>query len=191
MADDDFQKKSVRFIENHDELRAVTKFGEARSLAAATIISTVKGMKFYFDGQFEGKKIKIPVQMGREPNEKISKNISEYYNRLLKIISDDLFENGDWSIIEPQNIAPENFSFERFFSWLWSYKNNYRLVIINYSDKTAQCRIKFPFDVPHDLIMLEDLLTGAEYIRSTAEIKSLGLYVELKPYQSHIFSIQI
>lgn len=191
MADDDFQKKSVRFIENHDELRAVTKFGEARSLAAATIISTVKGMKFYFDGQFEGKKIKVPVQMGREPNEKISKNISEYYNRLLKIISDDVFKNGDWNFIEPQNISPENFSFERFFSWLWSYKNNYKLVIINYSDKTAQCRIKFPFDVPHDLIMLEDLLTGAEYIRSTAEIKSLGLYVELKPYQSHIFSFQI
>ncbi|MBZ0198561.1 MAG: glycosidase [Ignavibacteriaceae bacterium] len=190
-ADDDFQQKSVRFLENHDEQRAVSKFGEARSLAAATIVSTIKGMKFYFDGQFEGKKIKVPVQLGREPFEKVSKNISDYYGRLLQINSDGVFKYGEWKIIEPEKITPENYSFERFFSWLWSYQNQCRLVVINYSDRTAQCRIKFPFDVPHDLIMLEDLLTGAEYIRSTAEIKSVGLYVELKPYHSHIFSFQI
>ena len=36
-------------------------------LAAATVISTIQGMKFYYDGQFEGKKKKLAVQLGREP----------------------------------------------------------------------------------------------------------------------------
>ena len=191
MADDEFQKKSARFIENHDELRSVTKFGEARSLAAATVISTVKGMKFFFDGQFESKKVKIPVQLGREPREKISHLTKIYYKKLLSIISDDVFIKGEWLLIEPQSAAKNNLSFERFFSWIWHYKNNFRLIVINYSDKTAQCRLHIPFTIPNEIIVLEDLLTGAEYIRSTTEIKSIGLFIELKAYQSHIFSFTL
>lgn len=191
MAEDEFQQKSVRFIENHDEVRAISKFGEARSLAAATVISTVKGMKFFFDGQFEGKKIKVPVQLGREPHEKISRSTKAYYEKLLNIISDDVLVKGEWLLIEPNSAAKDNYSFERFFSWLWRYENNFRLVAVNYSDKTAQCRVHIPFTIPNEIIVLEDLLTGAEYIRSTNEIKSVGLFIELKAYQSHIFSFTL
>ncbi len=68
-ADLDYQSKSVRFVENHDELRASANFGKERSLAAAIVTGTTMGMKFFHDGQFEGKRIKLPVQLGREPNE--------------------------------------------------------------------------------------------------------------------------
>ena len=69
-AEKSFQLKSVRFLENHDEQRAVTKFGKHRSLAAATVISTIQGMKFYFDGQFEGKKNKLAVQLRQRTGRK-------------------------------------------------------------------------------------------------------------------------
>ncbi len=62
-----YQEKSVRFLENHDEQRAVAKFGKYKSLAAATIITTIPGMKLFYDGQFSGYKSKVPVQLGREP----------------------------------------------------------------------------------------------------------------------------
>lgn len=55
-AEMDFQQKSLRFIENHDEERAALKFGKDRSLPAAMVISTIPGMILYHDGQFEGKK---------------------------------------------------------------------------------------------------------------------------------------
>ncbi len=58
MADQEFQEKSVRFIENHDEERAISSFGQDKSKAAAIIMSTIPGMKLYHDGQFLAKKIK-------------------------------------------------------------------------------------------------------------------------------------
>jgi glycosidase len=36
LAENEYQKKSVRFIENHDEARAITAFGKEKSKAAAT-----------------------------------------------------------------------------------------------------------------------------------------------------------
>jgi len=149
-----------------------------------------KIVEFYREFK-ESKKVKIPVQLGREPREKISHLTKIYYKKLLSIISDDVFIKGEWLLIEPQSAAKNNLSFERFFSWIWHYKNNFRLIVINYSDKTAQCRLHIPFTIPNEIIVLEDLLTGAEYIRSTTEIKSIGLFIELKAYQSHIFSFTL
>jgi hypothetical protein len=40
---------------------------------------------------------------------------------------------------------------------------------------------------PEELI-IADLLHDVNYIRSAEEIHSLGLYVELKPWQAHILS---
>src|SRR5207302_3088107 len=62
-ADDDYQRRSVRFIENHDEPRSASVF-EDRVTAAAVVMSTVQGMRFYYDGQFEGRRVHVPVQLG-------------------------------------------------------------------------------------------------------------------------------
>ncbi len=68
-ASPDYQERSVRFLENHDEHRALTALGDERARAAATIISTIPGMRLYHDGQFEGRRLRLPVQLGREPDE--------------------------------------------------------------------------------------------------------------------------
>ena len=47
-AEKSYQDKSVRFLENHDEDRAIVKFGRERSMAAAVIISTIPGICFLF-----------------------------------------------------------------------------------------------------------------------------------------------
>jgi glycosidase len=187
-AERDFQNKSVRFIENHDELRAVTKFGKFRSLTAATVISTIQGMKFYYDGQFEGKKIKLPVQLGREPEEKFSNTIHRYYEKLLNITKEDIFKFGDWELLEPISAGNGNLSFQNVLAWQWSYKNAKALVIINYSELTSQCRIKIETNSKKDFIILQDQLNGKVFDRSISEIKYPGLFIELKGFASHIFT---
>ncbi len=114
-ADKSFQLKSVRFLENHDEKRAIIKFGKQKSLAAAAVISTIQGMKFYLDGQFEGKKIKLPVQLGREPNEKVSETKKSFYTKLLKITKDEIFIYGEWSLLKPIPVNDKNYSFTNIF----------------------------------------------------------------------------
>jgi glycosidase len=188
-ADKSFQLKSVRFLENHDEQRAVTKFGKYRSLAAATVISTIQGMKFYFDGQFEGKKNKLAVQLGREPDETVCIGVREYYDKLLVITKDEIFQNGEWFMLQPITIGNGNSSFENFFAWQWILNNERRIVVINYSYSTSQCRLKL--DIKHDKkkITLVDLLSNEKHERWVDELNNVGLYIELKSHQSHIFSV--
>ena len=189
-AEEPFQRKSVRFIENHDEQRAIVKFGKQKSLAAATVISTIPGMKLYYDGQFEGKKIKLPLQLGREPYEKISETKKMYYEKLMQITKNEIFINGEWKLLEPLTVNDQNITSRNIFAWQWKYKNDHRIAIINYSDSTSQCRLNFEIDHNTNSVVLIDLLNEQKYIRNVDEIKTLGLFIELKAYNSHIFSIK-
>lgn len=190
-AEMDYQKKSVRFIENHDEDRAVYKFGKDKSLAAGTVISTIKGMILYFDGQFEGKKIKLPVQLGREPFEKEDDRIKTYYYKLLRITKDEIFRKGEWTLLDPLPAGNSDFTFENFFTWQWKYENRLCIVAINYSNTTSRCRLKFELPQDKIIIHLNDILNTVSYERSAEEIDERGLYIELKPFCSHIFSINL
>lgn len=190
-AEKDYQQKSVRFIENHDEDRAAAKFGKDRSLAAATIISTIQGMILYHDGQFEGKKIKLPVQLGREPFEKEDDRIKSYYYKLLRITTDLTFRKGEWIMLDPLPAATSDFSFENILVWQWKYENHLIVVAINYSGSTSRCRVKFETPKDKMILNLNDILNSVSYERSVEEINERGLYIELKPYNSHIFSINI
>ena len=190
-ADLTFQQKSVRFIENHDEKRAASKFGRQASLAAALLISTIPGMKLYFDGQFEGRKIKLPVQIGKEPVEKESKTVKDFYNKILKITKNKIFSEGNFLQLNVIQASPNNFSSENIFAWLWKLKSEYRLIVINFSEVASQCRIKIDLNTSLNEIILEDELKNMSYRRSAVEIRNPGLYVDLKSYCSHVFAFKL
>ncbi len=190
-ADLTFQNKSMRFIENHDEPRAASKFGEQKSLAAATIISTISGMKLFYDGQFEGRKIKLPVQLGRAPVEKISEQVKKYYEKLLVITGEDIFKIGEWHLLEAIPASADNHSFENILIWSWHLDGQLRIIAVNYSSSTSQCRLKISIPSLKEEISFTDLLNGETYIRSISEMENVGLFIELKSYHSHIFSIKM
>jgi hypothetical protein len=187
-AETDYQKKSLRFIENHDEERVATVMGKDKSKAAAVIISTIQGMHFYHDGQFEGKKIKLPVQLGRMPEEFESGEIKDFYKTLLSITSQEIFKRGEWKLLESLPSWEGNESFKNILAWQWVYNNEKRAVIVNYSGSLAACRIKLDVKGYQGELIIVDLLNDQSYTRSAEEVIHSGLYIDLKPYQSHIFS---
>lgn len=183
-----YQSKSIRFIENHDEQRSLTLFGKEKTRAAAVLISTLAGMKLYFDGQFEGKTVKLPVQLGREPQQHINKCIVDFYDKLLVICRNDIFKKGEWKLLFLESSWSGNLSYKNLLAWEWSYDKERRLVIINFSDHTSSCRLKLSLsDFPEQIQMI-DLLDNELYIRSKEDIETIGLYVELDLFKSHIFS---
>jgi hypothetical protein len=188
-ADKTYQMKSVRFIENHDEERALSKFGRFKSLAAAVVISTIQGAHFYYNGQFEGRKIKLPVQLGREPEEKTSQQVLGFYENLLQITKAEIFKAGTWQMLNPSQTDPSNNKNENILAWQWSLDNELRIVVINYSHTTSQCRLNIDLSIPEKEVRLEDLLTNIVYNRVVSEMRDPGLFIELKGYQSHIFSV--
>ncbi len=127
----DFQKRLVRFVENHDEPRAVSAFGENRSLAAASIVLSLPGARLLHFGQHLGRRIKLPVQLGRADAEHVNPSIEEHYRKLLPVISENIHDNGQWRLF---HIDGEEFGESPFISSLWESDKGMLLVVINYSD---------------------------------------------------------
>lgn len=182
-----FQKRSARFIENHDEERAIQSLGKDKSMAAAVIISTIPGMKLYHDGQFSGKRIKLPVQLAREPKEQESSTVKKFYNCLLSAVNSPVFNKGEWELLEMLPSWPTNLTSSNLLSWLWKSPAGNCLVVINYSATASQGRVKFDVEGYSDTLTLTDKLHEKEYRRTAEEIQHEGLYIDLAAWQGHIF----
>lgn len=187
-ADLDYQEKLVRFIENHDEERAITALGKDKSMAAAVVMSTLLGMRFYHEGQFEGKAVRLPVQLGTEPNEKTKQCIKKFYDKLLHITKEDVFKYGEWYILDVLPGWSSDNTYNNIMAWLWKFRNEKRLVVVNYSDKTGFCRIKLDVRGYPESFKVSDLLNDKIYHRYAEEVFHHGLFIELQKYKSHIFS---
>ncbi len=83
-ADLAYQEKLVRFIENHDEPRAHSVFSPQKERAAAVTIATIPGARLFHEGQFEGRKVRLPVFLGRRPAEPVDPDLRAFYRTLLK-----------------------------------------------------------------------------------------------------------
>ena len=60
--------------------------------------------------------------------------------------------------------------------------------MVNLSDRVSQARVHVPWnDVHGETWVLNDALSGATYDREGDEIESQGLYVELAPWNCHLF----
>ena len=77
-ADAAYQNKLLRFIENHDEPRAAATFSPAKERAAAVTTSTQLGARLFQEGQFEGRKTRLPVFLGRRPYEPVEAQLQDF-----------------------------------------------------------------------------------------------------------------
>ncbi len=185
----EFQSKLVRFIENHDELRVIEKFGEKKSLAAAIISMTLPGVRLIYEGQVYGSKIKLPVQLGRWPYEEKNNQLFTFYQNLLKAIPSEEFRDPNWSLCELEPIDDDN-TFENIISYLWWEQDKYRLVVVNYSPNYSKAHVRIsPFHFDTFKWRFTDLLNDKYYTYKGEDLYKNGLYIELDAWEGHIFKI--
>ena len=67
----DYQDKLARFLENHDEPRAAATFAPGMHQAAAIITFLSPGLRFFHQGQFEGRQKRISPHLVRAPQEPV------------------------------------------------------------------------------------------------------------------------
>ena len=79
----DYQNKLARFLENHDEPRAAATFPPEVHEAAAVITFLSPGLRFFHQGQFEGRKKRISPHLCRGPDEPVDQQLEQFYDRLL------------------------------------------------------------------------------------------------------------
>jgi hypothetical protein len=189
LGDFSYQEKMVRFIENHDEPRAAATFPSGKGRAAAVAILTLMGAKLLHEGQFEGRKVRLPVFLGRRPAEPIDQDLVAFYERLLKGINGDVFRNGEWRLCE-RNGWPDNQSCQKILTWCWAKNEERYLIVINFSQEAAQARVRFPWDeLRGRQWRLRDVVSGESYDRSGSEMRDPGLYVDLEAWKCQVFQV--
>lgn len=187
LADSAYQRGMVRFIENHDEPRAAATFSDEKGRAAAVAILTLAGARLLHEGQFEGRKVRLPVFLGRRPAEPVDEHLAAFYERLLKAVNREVFRNGEWRLCERSG-WPDNQSFLNVLAWCWVKDDECYLIVINFRQGAAQARVRVPWDVLRGKQWhLNDVLSGQSYDRGGDEMRDAGLYVDLGPWQYHLF----
>ena len=139
-ADASYQEHLIRFIENHDEPRAAATFGVAQARAAAVVMSTLQGARLYHDGQLEGRRTRVPVQLGRGPDEPPDSDLRAFYERLLRAIADSQLRSGDWRLCECGRSSDDDDedSHDQLVAWCWASSDARHLVAVNLSAGPSQ-----------------------------------------------------
>ncbi|HCE44599.1 MAG TPA: alpha-amylase [Lentisphaeria bacterium] len=217
LADMAYQDRLIRFIENHDEPRAASSFSCEKEKMAGVAFSTLPGARLFHEGQFEGRKARVPVFLGRRPSEGAGKSnvgfpacesdsvrndqvtisgndkscdIKSFYLNLMSQIGKDVFRNGSWQSCEIRGWADNN-SCQNLLAWTWRKDDFKYLIIVNFSDSIAQGMVRLQWDdICGKVLRLTDSMNGEKYERLGSEMVDNGLYADLRPWSCHFFRIE-
>jgi hypothetical protein len=184
-----YQKKVVRFLENHDEPRAASVFSPAKVRAGAAAIATLPGVALFHEGQLEGRRVRVPVFLRRRPEEPVDLPLQMFYEELLQAVKAPIFRHGEWTLCEITG-WPDNHTADNLVAWRWVMGAERRLVVVNLSEGDAAGRVHARWDgLGIGQCRLVGLLPETNYLRDIDEMQSVGLYVKLGPWGFHFFEV--
>lgn len=190
-AEKSYLTANIRFIENHDEPRAMDKFGIERQRPAATLICTIPGATLLYDGQFSGRRIKLPVQINRQPEEPQHPLLEQFYKRLLSEVHDPIYRYGEWVNLhtQPAYEGDGDHTHNNVIAYTWHDEHEFRLVIVNFCNEWSHARLDLSHwdDLPDHDWRLYDVLSESYTYREGDGIDDEGLVVDVAPYGAHIY----
>jgi len=187
----DYQNKLARFLENHDEPRAAATFAPEAHQAAAVITFLSPGLRFFHEGQFEGRRKRISPHLCRAPVEPVDTTLQVFYDRLLAVLRQPAVRDGQWQQLECAPAWDGNGTWDGFLACAWHGRDGERLlVVVNYAPNQSQCYVRLPFaDLGGGQWRLQDQLEDVVYDRDGSDLQSRGLYVDARPWQASVFSL--
>ncbi|HXV59469.1 MAG TPA: alpha-amylase family glycosyl hydrolase [Vicinamibacteria bacterium] len=189
----DYQDHLVRFLENHDEPRAAATFPEHDVHRAAAVLTFFSpGLRFFHQGQREGRKVRIPVHLGRGTSEPVDEAIRDFYAQLLRCLRDPAFHEGSWQLLECRPAWDGNASWYAFIAFSWRGPGpRRRLVAVNYAPHRSQCYLDIPWnDLKGWSWRLADRMGDDVYDRAGDELQERGLYLDMPAWGSHVFAME-
>ena len=187
----DYQDKLARFLENHDEPRAAATFAPGKDSAAAVLTFLSPGLRFFHQGQFEGCTRRISPHLGRGPDELPNPRVQQFYASLLDVLRRPAVRQGQWQLLECRPAYDGDGSFDNFIAWTWQLPGGERLLVtVNFSAHPGQCYVRLASaELGGAAWLLTDLLGDARYERDGDELQSRGLYLNVAPWQCHVFEM--
>jgi hypothetical protein len=189
----DYQDKLARFLENHDEPRAAATFSQATHEAAAIVSFLSPGLRFFHQGQFEGRRKRISPHLVRAPAEPRDAELQGFYDRLLAVLRMPSLRDGRWELLDCVPAWDGNSTSDDFLAFGWQGPGGERLVVtVNYSAHQSQCYVRLPFaELSGRTVRFNDLMSPASYERDGTNIVSRGLYLDVPAWRYHVFGVQV
>jgi hypothetical protein len=187
----DYQDKLARFLENHDEPRAAATFPPEIHRAAAVLTFLSPGLRFFHQGQFEGRLKRISPHLGRGPTEPTNSELAQLYERLLTILKQPVVRDGAWQLLECTPAWEGNWTHECFLAFAWQAPGQPPLVVaVNYAANQSQCHVRLPLpNLTGQPWRLADQLSPASYDWHGDDLAGRGLYLDMQPWQAAAFAL--
>jgi glycosidase len=187
----DYQNKMARFLENHDEPRAATAFPLGVHEAAAVITFLSPGLRFFHQGQLEGRKKRISPHLVRAPEEVTDEKLKQFYTLFLSVLRQPVVRSGEWQLLECVPAWEGNWTSDCFVAFAWRGRDGERLLItVNYAPNQSQCYVRLPFSELKDAKwQFLDLLGAARYDRDGNDLQAQGFYLDVPGWRYHVFEI--
>ena len=187
----DYQERLARFLENHDEPRAAAVFPAPVHEAAAIITFLSPCLRFFHQGQFEGRLKRISPHLVRAPIEAPHDGLQRFYERLLAVMRQPTFRDGDWQLLACAPAWEGNWTWDSFIAFAWRGPDAERmLVAVNFADHQSQCYVHVPFEeLASRPVRFVDVMGSALYDRDGADVLSRGLYLDMPAWGYHVFQM--
>ena len=151
-------------------------------------MSTIPGMRFYQQGELEGRKIQLPVALRIAAPEPPDAAIVDFFGKILRATKADVFHHGNWSLLP---VTPEcEPTSENLIAYEWRSETAWKLIVVNLSGNPSQGRIRLGERVSVSKeYAFYDEVNDVRYPRHGEELRNVGLFVRRDAFQAHLFDI--
>jgi hypothetical protein len=187
----EYQDRLARFLENHDEPRAAATFATDMHRAAAAITYLAPGLRFFHQGQFDGRRKRISPHLVRAPHEPVDGQLQSFYGRLLALLRAAAVRNGQWQLLECAPGWDGNTTVDAFLACAWrDAQGNTLVVAVNFASQQSQCHVRLPFPgIAGSQWRLEDQLSPDRYDWNGDDLSGNGLYLDMAPWQAAAYAL--
>ena len=175
-----YQKKTVRFIENHDEPRAASIFSDSQNRLAAALILTLPGMTLIHQGQELAWQKKLPVQLRRRPVEPDDNELESVYRELVGIARRPVIQEGKWELLV---VEAEQRNDVLSYQWISVHPTGSLVFIGNLTSEPCEgCVQAIVPGESRDAVNVRDILSGRTTVEGGSRCTRVALPFHLPPW---------
>lgn len=190
-ADMAYQDRLARFLENHDEPRAAATFATDVHQAAAAITFLSPGLRFFHQGQLEGRRKRISPHLVRAPEEPLDAPVQAFYARLLGLLRLSVVRDGQWQLLPATPGWDGNPTAEAIIVAGWRDGGQTLVVAVNYAAHRSQCHVRLPHaDLAGRRWRLCDQLGAEIWDWHGDDLSGKGLYLDMAPWQAAAYLLE-
>ncbi|HSS39983.1 MAG TPA: alpha-amylase family glycosyl hydrolase, partial [Polyangia bacterium] len=139
-----FADRCARFLENHDEPRAAAVFPTDQHRAAAALTYLVPGLRFFHEGQLDGRRARAVIQLTRRRAEPPDAALRALYDELLALLARPALREGAWRLCACRPVDAADAGWQNVIAFTWQLGPDRLTIAVNYGAHPTSCWIDPP-----------------------------------------------